>query len=159
LLQIICSSIYLFFFFLFFGFREEEAQEEAWRVFDLRFGLLQQSTCGMTKDVKVVNLISTSCNLSMKEGSLFVCLFVCFVLFVLLRSIELGCIKSGSWSVWKALDEERGAWAWFHDIWTCNTKVLEYWMIFSLKIKLNHSWKFRKNWNDLDEQDLIKFIW
>ncbi len=29
LLQIICSSIYLFFFFLFFGFREEEAQEEA----------------------------------------------------------------------------------------------------------------------------------
>jgi hypothetical protein len=63
-------------FYYFFGFREEEAQEEAWRVFDLLFGLLQQSMCGMSKDVGVVNLISTSCNLSMKEGSLFVC-FVC----------------------------------------------------------------------------------
>jgi len=32
----------------------------------------------MTKDVKVVNLISTSCNLPMKEGSLFVlfCLYL-----------------------------------------------------------------------------------
>jgi hypothetical protein len=26
-------------------------------------------------------------------------------------------------------------------------KVLEYWMISSLKIKLNHTWKFRRNWN------------
>ncbi len=25
--------------------------------------------------------------------------------------------------------------------------VLEYWMIFSLKIKLNCSWKFQRNWN------------
>jgi hypothetical protein len=41
----------------------------------------------------------------------------------------------------------RGAWAWFHDIWTCSAKVLEYWMISSLKIKLNRSWKFRRNWN------------
>jgi len=41
----------------------------------------------------------------------------------------------------------RGAWAWFHDVWTCGAKVLEYWMIFSLKIKLNCSWKFRRNWN------------
>jgi hypothetical protein len=30
----------------------------------------------------------------------------------------------------------RGAWAWFHDVWTCGAKVLEYGMIFSLKIKL-----------------------
>ncbi len=41
----------------------------------------------------------------------------------------------------------RGAWAWFHDIWTCCAKVLEYWMISSLKIKLNRSWKFQRNWN------------
>jgi hypothetical protein len=34
---------------------------------------------------------------------------------------------------------KRGAWAWFHDIWTCGAKVLEYWMIFLMKIKLNHS--------------------
>jgi hypothetical protein len=34
-----------------------------------------------------------------------------------------------------------------YDIWTCSAKVLEYWMISSLKIKLNHSWKFQRNWN------------
>jgi hypothetical protein len=33
------------------------------------------------------------------------------------------------------------------DVWTCGAKVLEYWMISSLKIKLNCSWKFRRNWN------------
>jgi hypothetical protein len=32
-------------------------------------------------------------------------------------------------------------------LWTCGAKVLEYWMISSLKIKLNHSWKFWRNWN------------
>jgi hypothetical protein len=31
----------------------------------------------------------------------------------------------------------RGAWAWFHDVWTCSAKVLEYSMISSLKIQLN----------------------
>jgi hypothetical protein len=41
----------------------------------------------------------------------------------------------------------RVAWAWFHDVWTWGAKVLEYWMIFSLKIKLNRSWKFQRNWN------------
>jgi hypothetical protein len=41
----------------------------------------------------------------------------------------------------------RGASAWFHGVWTCGAKVLEYWMISSLKIKLNCSWKFRRNWN------------
>jgi hypothetical protein len=41
----------------------------------------------------------------------------------------------------------RGAWAWLHDVWTCGAKVLKYWMIFLLKIKLNHSWKLRRNWN------------
>ncbi len=40
-----------------------------------------------------------------------------------------------------------GAWTWFHDIWTCIAKVLEYWMISSLKVKLNRSWNFRRNWN------------
>jgi hypothetical protein len=41
----------------------------------------------------------------------------------------------------------RGAWPWFHDIWTCGAKVLEYWMISSLKIKLNRSWKLQRKWN------------
>ncbi len=35
----------------------------------------------------------------------------------------------------------RGASAWFHGIWSCGLEVLQYWMIFPLKIKLNHSWK------------------
>jgi hypothetical protein len=38
-------------------------------------------------------------------------------------------------------------WAWFHDIWTCSAKVLEYWMIFSLKTKSNCSSKFWRKWN------------
>ncbi len=45
------------------------------------------------------------------------------------------------------LSTTRGAWAWFHDVWTCGAKVLEYWMISSLKINLNCGWKFRRNWN------------
>jgi hypothetical protein len=31
------------------------------------------------------------------------------------------------------------AWAWFHGVWTCSAKVLEYSMISSLKIKLNRN--------------------
>jgi hypothetical protein len=80
----------------------------------------------------------TFCYLSMKEGNLF-----CFVV---MKSTKLGCFRSCSWYHWKALDE-KGAWDWFHDVWTCDTKVLEYWMIFPLKIKLNHSWNFQRNWN------------
>jgi hypothetical protein len=38
-----------------------------------------------------------------------------------------------------------GPWAWVHVVWTCGAKVLEYWMIFSLRIKLNRNWKFRRN--------------
>ncbi len=41
----------------------------------------------------------------------------------------------------------RGASAWFHGIWNCGVEVLEYWMISSLKIKLNCSWIFLRNWN------------
>ncbi len=40
-----------------------------------------------------------------------------------------------------------GAWAWFHDVWTCNAKVLKYWMIYSLETKLNRNWNFWRNWN------------
>jgi hypothetical protein len=120
-----------------------------------------------------------------------------------MRSPKLGCFRSCSWYLWKALEEEgciglvswrldlrcksswilndffievclfclylwnplnwdaldhvldlfgklsrrRGASAWFHGVWTCSVEVLEYWMISSLKIKLNRSWKFRRNWN------------
>jgi hypothetical protein len=67
-------------------------------------------------------------------------------MFALMRSTKLGCFKSHSLSLWEALEEE-GTWAWFHDVWTWGAKVLEYWMISSLKITLNCSWKFRGNWN------------
>ncbi len=58
--------------------------------------------------------------LSMKEGSLFV-----LFLFVLMRSIEPGCFKSHSWSLWKALKKE-GCIGLFHGVWTCGVEVLEY---------------------------------
>jgi hypothetical protein len=49
--------------------------------------------------------------------------------------------------VFRKLLTRRGARAWFHNVWTSSAKVREYWMIFSLKIKLNHSWNFWRNWN------------
>jgi hypothetical protein len=68
------------------------------------------------------------------------------VCFVVMRSTEPGCFRLCSWCLWR-LSTGRCAWAWFHDVWTCGAKVLEYWMIFSLKIKWNCSWKFQRNWN------------
>ncbi len=79
--------------------------------------------------------------LSMKQGSLF-----CFVSFVLMRSTKPACLDSAL-GLFGKLSRRRGASAWFHDVWTCGAKVLEYWMISSLKIKLNRSWKFQRNWN------------
>jgi len=78
-------------------------------------------------------------NLSMKQGSLF-------VLFCTYEIHRTGMLQIG-FLVSLESSTRRGAWAWFHDVWTCSAKVLEYWMISSLKIKLNSSWKFRRNWN------------
>ncbi len=75
---------------------------------------------------------------------------VCLFCFVLMRSTKPGCFRSSSWSLWKALAlDEEGCISLvsFHVVWTCSVEVFEYWMISLLKIKLNHSWKFRKNWN------------
>jgi len=73
----------------------------------------------------------------------------CFVLFVLVRSTAPGCFRSPSWSLWKALkeeEEEEGCIGLeFPDVWTCDAKVVEHWIISSLKIKLNRSWKFWRN--------------
>jgi hypothetical protein len=71
---------------------------------------------------------------------------VCLFCFVLIRSTKLGCFKSCC-CLFGKLSMRQGASAWFHGIWTCGAKVLEYWMIFSLKIKLNTSCKFRRNWD------------
>ncbi len=74
-------------------------------------------------------------HLSMKQGSLFV--LFCFVL---MRSTELGCCRTDcNLGLFGKLSRRRGAWAWFHDVRICGAKVLEYEMISSLKIKLNHS--------------------
>jgi hypothetical protein len=66
-------------------------------------------------------------SLSMKQGSLF-----CFVVMRsrMLRIMFLLSLES-SWS-------GRVHGLWFHDVRTCGAKVLEYWMISLLKIKLNH---------------------
>ncbi len=72
------------------------------------------------------------------------CLF-CFVLYLWdppNRDVS-NCILN----LFGKLLRRRGASAWFHAIWTCSAKVLEHWMVSLLKIKLNHSWKFRRNWN------------
>jgi len=83
-------------------------------------------------------LSPTHLHLSMRQNSLF-----CFVT---MKSTKLGCFKLCSWYLWKAFDKE---WCTImdHDVWSCNVKVLEYWMNFSLKIKLNHNCKFQKNWD------------
>jgi len=55
----------------------------------------------------------------MKEGSLF-----CFVA---MRSAEMGCmLQIVFFAVFGKPLTRRGAWAWFHDVWTCAAKVLEY---------------------------------
>jgi hypothetical protein len=53
----------------------------------------------------------------MKEGSLF-----CFVV---MRSINHDA-SGRVLGVFGKLSTRRGAWAWFHDVWTCGAKVLEY---------------------------------
>jgi hypothetical protein len=54
-----------------------------------------------------------------------------------MRSIQLG--DASDLGLFGKLLRRRGALAWFHGIWTCCAKVLEYRMISSLKIKLNWS--------------------
>jgi hypothetical protein len=48
------------------------------------------------------------------------------------------CLRDRVLGLFGKLSMRKGALAWwFHGIWTCGAKVLEYWMISSLKIKLN----------------------
>ncbi len=76
----------------------------------------------------------------MKQGTLF-----CFVSYLWnpLNQNASNCILG----FLGKLSKKRGALAWFHGIWTCGAKVLEYWIISSLKIKLNSSWNCQRNWN------------
>jgi len=78
-------------------------------------------------------------HLSMKKGSLFL---FCTNEIHQTRMLQIAFLVS-----LKSSRGGRGALASFHSVWTCGVKVLEYWMISSLKIKLNCSWKFQRNWN------------
>ncbi len=80
-------------------------------------------------------------HLSMKEGCLF-----CFVLFVPMRSTKLGCFRSHSWSLWKALEEEgcMGLVSWRLDLQCKSSWILN---DFFTGNEIKSSWKFWKNWN------------
>ncbi len=54
---------------------------------------------------------------SMKDGSLF------YSVFLIMRSTKLGS-SDHVLGVFGKLRTRRGAWAWFHDVWTCSAKVL-----------------------------------
>jgi hypothetical protein len=54
----------------------------------------------------------------MKEGNLF-CSYE-------IHQTGIFQIVPGSFGVFGKLSTRRGAWAWFHDVWTCGAKVLEY---------------------------------
>ncbi len=71
---------------------------------------------------------------------------LCLFCFVVMTFIGLGCFRSCSWCLWKALKKE-GWMGLIPQHLDLQCKVLEYWMIFSLKIKSNHSWIFWRNWN------------
>jgi hypothetical protein len=60
----------------------------------------------------------------------------------------------------------RGAWAWVHGVLDLQCKSSWILIDFFLKIKWNCSWNFEGIgmclwccWKDLDEQDLMEFIW
>jgi hypothetical protein len=80
-------------------------------------------------------------SLSLKEGSLLV--LFCLYLWDPPNWDASDCVLG----LFGKLSKRRGASAWFHCVSTCDAKVLEYWMIFGLKISLNHSWKLWRNWN------------
>jgi hypothetical protein len=84
------------------------------------------------------------------------------------RSTEPGCLTLHSWSPlegsggiplhsWSPLEGLWSASAWFHDNWTSSAKVLEYWMISSLKISEVLEMCFWCCWKGLDKQGLMEF--
>jgi hypothetical protein len=113
-----------------------------------------------------IEWLKTNVYLSIKEGSLFCSYEIHWtgmLHIVFLVSLEsswrggvhgLGSMVFGlgvrkflniEWfSHWKLKLNRSGTWACFHGVWTWCAKVLKYWMIFSLKLTLNHCWR---NWN------------
>jgi len=87
------------------------------------------------------------CNLYKLQNMLNIYLWRKVVFFVLFCSCEIHTERYASDHIFGKLLTRRGAWAWFHYDWTCGAKLLKYWMISWLEIKLNRSWKFWRNWN------------
>jgi hypothetical protein len=76
--------------------------------------------------------------ISLYEARLFVC-FVC--------TSEIHQTGMLQIVILDLFGSSRGGWVRQLGSMTCNAKILEYWMISSLKIRLNRSWKSRRNWN------------
>ncbi len=92
------------------------------------------------KDIGQMIFIGLNQHLYERLGSLF-------VLFCTHEIHQMGMLQIAFLVSLESSQGRGGASAWFHGVWTCGVEVLEYWMISSLKIKLNRSWKFRRNWN------------
>jgi hypothetical protein len=103
-----------------------------------KFCNINHSTSAHRSRLKVCNIMYNQSNA--------ISLWTKVLCFVVMRSTKLGCFRLCSGCLWKALNEE-GCIGLVHDVWTCRAKVLEYWMISSLKIKLIRSWKFQRNLN------------
>ncbi len=122
--------------FKFFGWRQQTGDRQ-WEAL-ARFGYRPDMNIIFFMNPFIFWLPARTCwgnlailYLSMKEGSLF-----CFVV---MRSTKTGCFRSCSL--------ESSWWGGVHGLGSMrfglgDAKVLEYWMIFSLKIKLNCSWIF-----------------
>ncbi len=76
--------------------------------------------------------------LCMKEGSLF-----CSYDIKRTRMLQIVFLMSLE-SPWQGGVRGLGS---MTTVWTWVAKVLEYWTISSLKIKLSQSWEFQRNWN------------
>jgi hypothetical protein len=59
---------------------------------------------------------------------------VCFVLFLMLRSLGPWCFMSHSWYLWKALGEKGLQWLGLR-FWSYGVEAINYWTIFSMKTK------------------------
>ncbi len=89
---------------------------------------------------------------------------VCFLLFVVMRSAELGCFRSCSWCLWKALGEEHGLGSMAFGLAVQKFLNIEWFLHWKF------NWIVAENlegtgmclwccWKDLDEQDSMEFIW
>jgi hypothetical protein len=100
--------------------------------------------------------------LSMKDDSLFVLFY-----FVLMKSIKLGCFKSCSWSLWKALEEEGciGLVSWRLDLWCKSSWIMNdffikwecgrYWFVNDFyHLKFNKFQKIRF-WKEKSVEDVV----